>query len=112
MKKVSKIIELIKSKKIYYMSFGYFVITILALSPIIISVIAGGLGNCLGCNINEAGTDDCIRWGIPFGNILNPLGVIGWFALLTIPVGVLAFVAWTIYCVVILIGEYTNNEEP
>ncbi len=100
MTKISKIIALIKSKKIYYMPFGFVLIGIFSLSPYLVALLAGLIGQCLGCNINEGGTDDCIRLGIPFGIILNPLGVMGWLLLITIPLGIMAFVAWFIYCIV------------
>lgn len=100
---ISKIITLIKSKKIYYMPLGFVLIGMLSLSPILVSLFAGFIGECLGCNINEAGTDDCIRFGIPFGSILNPLYVMGWFMLITIPLGIVAFFAWLFYCFIILV---------
>lgn len=100
---ISKIIALIKSKKIYYMPFGFVLIGILSISPLLVALFSGLIGQCLGCNINEAGTDDCIRFGIPFGLILNPLGVMGWLMLITIPLGIMAFFAWFIYCLFILV---------
>jgi len=109
MKKILDIIELIKSKKVYYIPFVYFVIVILACSPIIIAMSAGFFGSCLGCNINEAGTDDCIRLGIPFGSVLNIMGASFWLALLTIPAGAIAIVGWTIYCIVILVRDKKNK---
>lgn len=81
------------------MPLGFVLIGMLSLSPILVSLFAGFIGECLRCNINEAGTDDCIRFGIPFGSILNPLCVMGWFFLITIPLGIMAFVAWTFYCI-------------
>jgi len=65
-------------------------IIVAALSPILISMLAGFIGYCMGCSINEAGTDDCVRIGVPFGTILNPLGVLGWLGIITIPLGVIA----------------------
>lgn len=74
---------------------GYALIAFFAVLPILISIIAGLIGNCLGCNINEAGTDECIRFGIPFGKILNPLAVVGWFSLITLPIAAIAFIVWS-----------------
>ena len=72
-------------------------------------MFSGLFGECLGCNINEAGSDPCIRLGIPFGTILSTFFVLGWFALFTIPVGAIAIVGWTIYCVIILIRKNKNK---
>lgn len=109
MKKILNIIKVIKNKKIYYIPFVYLIIILLACSPIIITMFAGFFGSCLDCNINEAGTDDCIRLGIPFGSVLNIMGASFWLALITIPVGGIAIVGWSIYCFVILIREKKNK---
>ena len=74
---------------------GYLSIFFFGIFPILISVISGFIGNCLGCNINEAGTDNCIRFGIPFGKILNPLAVVGWFFLITLPIAGILFLIWS-----------------
>ena len=91
----------IKSNKTHYIIFVYVKIVLLACSPIIVAMLAGFIGSCLGCNINEAGTDYCFRLGIPFGIILSVFGSAGWAAMVTLPAGVIALVVWTIYCIVI-----------
>jgi len=75
---------------------GYFFIILLSLFPVLLAMLAGGIGGSMGCNINEAGTDECIRAGIHFGTLLNGMVVIGWLAILTVPAGVIAFIMWTI----------------
>ena len=67
-------------------------IIVLALLPFILSMLAGFIGVCMQCNINEAGTDRCVRVGISFGTILNPLAVLGWLGIITIPLGLIATV--------------------
>jgi hypothetical protein len=74
-------------------------IALLALLPFFIAMLAGFIGKCLSCNINEAGTDQCIRAGIAFGNVLNPLVVIGWLLVLTLPLGVIATVVLIIIAI-------------
>lgn len=74
---------------------GYIIIILFAIFPILISITVNCFGNCLGCNINEAGTDDCVRFGIPFGKILNPLVVIGWLFLITIPIAFILSLIWS-----------------
>ena len=75
---------------------GYLLIVFFALLPILLAILAGFIGNCMGCNINEGGTDECIRNGIHFGSILNIMAAGAWFFLLTIPAGIIAFIVWTI----------------
>jgi hypothetical protein len=74
-------------------------ILMIALSPILISMLAGFIGYCMGCNINEGGTDNCIRIGVAFGNILNPLGTLFWLSIITIPLGAIATIALIIIAV-------------
>jgi len=75
---------------------GYLLIILFALLPVLLAMLAGGIGNCMGCNINEGGTDECIRMGIHFGAVLNIIGAGFWLCFLTIPIGCIAFVVWTI----------------
>jgi len=74
-------------------------ILIIALSPILISMLAGFIGYCLGCQINEAGTDDCVRAGIAFGKIFNPIGSLFWLSIITIPFGGIAIIVLIIVAV-------------
>src|ERR1700748_2859639 len=75
---------------------GYLLIAFFAFLPIILALLAGSIGNCMGCNINEGGTDQCVKMGIHFGVLLNTMAAGGWLFLLTIPIGCIAIVIWTI----------------
>lgn len=82
-------------KKLRWIPYGYVFILFFSVSPFL-SVIAGSaIGNSLGCNINEAGTDRCIRIGIPFGDILNDMVVAGWLFFCSIPLGLLSLIIFT-----------------
>lgn len=109
-KKLLEFSEQIKDRNYSFILTGYLLIIVLACSPIIMVVIAGFLGKCLDCNINEAGTDNCVVLGIPLGMILNPMMAAGWFALLTIPMGIVALAVWTVHCIIILIRNSRNNK--
>ncbi|MGC4039547.1 MAG: hypothetical protein QM710_01785 [Flavobacterium sp.] len=93
--------KLFKNKR-FLVIFGYFVILLIIFGPLLIASFAAFAGECLDCHINEGGTDDCVRSGIPFGLILNPMMVVGWLSLISIPFGILCFIGWTIYSVKIL----------
>jgi hypothetical protein len=77
-------------------------------SPILVSMLAGLIGACMGCSINEGGTDACVRLGIPFGAILNPLGSLFWFSIITVILGVIA----TVLLIIAAIHDtiYYNNQ--
>jgi len=81
----------------------------LALLPVLISMLAGFIGYCMRCNINEAGTDQCVRIGIPFGAVLNPLGVLGWLCIITIPLGLVATVILAIVAIHDTLFHRNNN---
>ncbi|MFK8164261.1 MAG: hypothetical protein AB8H12_17580, partial [Lewinella sp.] len=77
----------------------YLLIGLFGLLPIFLVGTAAAVGKWLGCNINEAGTDPCIRFGFKFGKILNGMMVMGWLVLLTGPAAMLAGVGFTVYLV-------------
>lgn len=92
--------SLFKSKsKLKRIPFWFLAIVFFTVLPFISVWLANVIGDGLGCNINEGGTDSCIRMGIPLGNLLSMMVASGWFLLLTIPIGalcLLVFIALTI----------------
>jgi hypothetical protein len=70
---------------------------LLAFLPVILSLPGGLLGLLLGCSLNEGGTDACIRFGIPFGDLLYHSTVLPWFCLITMPVGFGGLVVWELW---------------
>ena len=75
---------------------GYILISLFAASPVIIAMLADWTGELIGCNINEGATDSCVVFGIPIGTILSMFFIMGWFALITIPGGLLLMLLWTV----------------
>jgi hypothetical protein len=75
----------------------YLFIVLFALLPVFLVGIAATVGKWLGCNINEGGTDPCIRFGIKFGKVLNGMMVMGWLVLLTGPVAMLGAISFSAY---------------
>lgn len=76
---------------------GYFVIVLIAVLPVISALLASFLGWCLGCNVNEAGISDCIRFGINLGEMLSTMFIMGWTTLLSIPLAIILLIVWSIY---------------
>lgn len=54
-------------------------------------MVASKIGEMLGCNINEGGTDPCYINGIGWGNILSATFSLGWLMLMTMPSGIILF---------------------
>jgi hypothetical protein len=75
---------------------GYAVIALLAGWPILSVVTAGVIASWNGCTLNEGGVNPCVVSGRDIGGTLYSMGVMGWFMIATIPLGVVAALAWTI----------------
>lgn len=81
------------------------IIAIVALSPMLSVAIAGGIATLGGCTLHEGNVNPCVFFGVDFGGLLYGLGVMGWFMLLTLPIGALAAAGW----VVVLIGHIVRH---
>jgi hypothetical protein len=77
----------------------YFFIVLIAIFPVFLVGIAEVVGKWLGCNINEGGTDPCIRFGFKFGKVLNGMMVMGWLVLFTGPLAMLGAIGFTAYLI-------------
>jgi hypothetical protein len=75
---------------------GYCVIGLLTGWPIASVAIAGTIAAWNGCTLHEGFANPCIVNGRDIGHTLYEMGVMGWFMLATIPIGIIAFIAWTI----------------
>lgn len=58
-----------------------------AVLPIISVLTAGQVANANGCVLNESGVNPCLIGGADWGGVLAFMGVAGWFAFFTIPLG-------------------------
>jgi len=86
-------------------TFGYIVIALITLGPLLIALLSGVIGNFLGCTVSEVGPQECIALGIDIGWLLYAMGAIGWLFLVTVPLGVLLTVIWTTMFIVMLIRK-------
>lgn len=73
-----------------------FLIVVVALSPIGSIVVAGWIASSHGCTVDEGSAHPCVINGKDYGETLYTLGVLGWFMLITLPAGAVAFLAWLI----------------
>jgi hypothetical protein len=54
-------------------------------------MLRGAIANAYGCKVDEGSVPPCIINGHDYGELLYSLGVMGWFMLVTIPGGLVAF---------------------
>ena len=67
-----------------------------AFAPIGSVIVCAAIANVYGCKVDEGSAHPCIINGHDYGELLYSLGVMGWFMLVTIPGGLVAFVGWLI----------------
>ncbi|WP_147929626.1 hypothetical protein [Neolewinella aurantiaca] len=75
----------------------YAVLFLIGAGPALVAMLGFLLGNLLGCNINEAGTDPCVRNGVEWGETLSSMVVFGWLTIVTFPLAACAAIGYTVY---------------
>ena len=75
-------------------------IILFMLAPVLATMAAGAFSNWQGCDLDEGSVHPCVVNGHDYGSLLDNLGVLGWLALMTIPLGGALLVG---YVVVVLI---------
>lgn len=68
-------------------TFVVLLILFVAFLPVISVAIAGSIANANGCQLDEGSVHPCIVNGSDMGETLYTMGVMGWFMLATIPIG-------------------------
>jgi hypothetical protein len=86
-------------RKLKWIPYSYLFVIFVTVSPLLFAWLAGIIGDSMGCNINEGGTDECVRIGIHFGWILNQMVAGVWSLLLSVPIGLIIVVILTIVAV-------------
>ena len=83
-------------RKLRGLLIGYVVIALGTGWPIISIVVAGTIANLNDCRLHEGFVNPCLVGGTDMGQTLYTMSVLGFFAIATIPIGVVLFVVWTI----------------
>ncbi len=60
--------------------------------PILCVSLAAALASAFSCTANEADVHSCLAYGIDIGPLLYILGMMGWLAIGTVPLGYVALV--------------------
>lgn len=75
-------------------------ILLVALSPVLSVIVAGGIANFGGCVLNEGNVHPCVIGGVDLGETIYTMFVLGWLMLVTLPMGALALLIWIIVAAV------------
>ena len=76
-------------------------IVLFGAAPIISVVIAATVANVQGCLLDEGNVHPCIVLGADLGTLLYGMAVLGWMALMTVPIAAMALVIWLAVAVVL-----------
>ncbi len=71
-------------------------IVVFALWPLGSVVLTSLIANAAGCQVDEGSARACIIVGVDMGEALYAMGVLGWFSLVTLPLGAGAALVWLI----------------
>lgn len=84
-------------------------IVLFAFAPLISAFSASAIADAHGCALDEGGVHPCLIGGTDYGETLSFMFVLGWFGLITIPLGALAAIVWCLILVIVLIVKYRNK---
>jgi hypothetical protein len=76
---------------------GYALIVLVMFAPMAIAFAAGGIAVMNGCTVTTAGANPCVVFGTDLGATLYAMGVMGFFAIATIPLGGIALVLFFLF---------------
>jgi hypothetical protein len=75
---------------------GLVVIVLFTTAPVISVSIAGAIASANNCQLDEGSVHTCMVNGRDLGQTLYSMGVLGWFMLVTIPVGLVVLVVYLV----------------
>ena len=74
---------------------------LLALAPFLVAMGAGAFASANGCELHEGFVNPCVVGGRDYGDTLYSLGVMGWFGLVTLPLGLLLAGLYVVVVIVV-----------
>ncbi|RMF24612.1 MAG: hypothetical protein D6756_06700 [Cyanobacteria bacterium J083] len=77
--------------------FRHFFSLALGLAPVISVLLASAVVEIGDCRLHERGVNSYQIWGFELGEILYAMFVVGWFALLSLPLGLLGLIVGLIW---------------
>lgn len=74
----------------------FIVLAVLCLLPLASVLASATIAALAGCELNEASTSVCSIAGVDIGGLLSAMFVMGWMALITLPMLLGLLVAWAL----------------
>ena len=88
-----------------------FFILLLAISPLLSAMLAGTIANRYGCELDEGSIHPCVVDGNDIGDTLYTLGMLGWLALGTIPLGLIAIAVYLVCILLFYLARWLIRRE-
>jgi len=79
---------------VYWAAFAF--IALFTLWPVGSILATAAIADANGCRVDEGSVHPCMVLGSDWGATLYTMGVLGWFMLITVPLGLGAFIVWLI----------------
>jgi hypothetical protein len=88
-------------KRLMVLAFG--LIVLFAAAPFISALIASGLAHGFVCGLDEGSAHVCMVAGVDIGGVLHAMFTLLWFAILTVPLAVVALSVWLVAAIVLYV---------
>ena len=98
-----------KRRTIVIHSLIIFLILLIGLSPVLATASAGLIAQANGCALHEGFVNPCIINGEDWGRDLYIFGNMGWFAIATIPIALVAIVVYLVIVIIVAIVQSTRR---
>ncbi|WDR01806.1 hypothetical protein PSQ19_13905 [Devosia algicola] len=85
-------------------------IVIFALWPVSSVLVTNALAEANGCVVDEGSVHACVIAGSDWGRTLYTMGVMGWFGLVTLPLGSGAAIVWFISLIIHRLAWQKNKD--
>jgi hypothetical protein len=72
-----------------------------ALFPVAFPLLASAIASARGCTLSGAGPEPCLIGGADWSGALSAMFTMHWFALMTLPAGVIALALWLVVALIL-----------
>ena len=70
------------------------VAAVVLLIPLVVAILGAAMAGVLGCQVSEAGPTPCFVAGFDWGNLLLNMVMMGWLALVSVPILMVILGLW------------------
>lgn len=85
-------------------------ILLFALAPLLPGLLGGIIADANGCALNEAGVHPCMIGGSDYGETLHFMFMLGWFGIITLPLGASALIVRFIDLIIVVVRNIRNKK--